>query len=193
MTWSNLEWHHELSLVTCPTFKIIQWADSSVDVSIVLPDIKMIISRASYIRASTREILTIEDLRHWSKSRFIADKSAFDKLLQSSNDMIILDTFDMDYVDENCVHHKSLGFVFSNTSLLNKMKEFIANNGKNGLSVTTDGTAKLVVGSWILSVLGTQAVVRKSVSSTCKQMFTQSCLPFLYGSTDLHPVSFFLF
>jgi len=48
--------------------------DSSVDLSVFLPNVKMITSRASYIRASTRDILTIEDLRHWSNSRLISDK-----------------------------------------------------------------------------------------------------------------------
>ena len=61
--------------------------------SVLLPNAKMVASRTNYIQAKSREIETIEDLRHWANRHVIANKAAFNTLSPESGDMIALDVF----------------------------------------------------------------------------------------------------
>ena len=172
------------------TFLEAEQKSGSMDSSIVLPDKHNIRSRAHYLRSSKKvfEINTYGDLSFFLERFMITDKMSYDNIACNCNDiMIVLDTFNVEFEDEHKQRRASLGFIFSNKILIEKLRNFAIAQGRNGLILHADGTAKLVVNNWILSIIGLQSVQRKSEKSANpsfykgEESFTHTCLPFIFG------------
>lgn len=130
------------------------------------------------------KIKTLYDLQNLLSRFEVNTKEQYDSWDEQS--LMVVDIFDVNYVDDMQRTTKCIGFVFSTKSLIQKIPA-LRSCQEDGFSLEIDGTFNLVRGGWVLMILATHVVTRESKKTgnryNGQERFYHSSRPFLFMLT----------